>query len=184
MPARKTKIESDWQMEERHRIEWHAHQRGKAPNKETEEEIRARHLREAEERDAAQKAHEQLQSDRAKAQLAAYLADKKRKPVRADWGGNLVYRFEEDLRETDTAVRYNETEFFVSKDGTVRIFKKTSTSQKFLVVSGPMKGKRIIHDYTDPEYVLYNCSYSTNRRSKKEAVAEKCVLVHKSSFGR
>lgn len=85
------------------------------------------------------------------------------------------YVFGEGVTETDKAVLVKTTRFRFMKDGNVYMSKLVNKSQLFLVVNGPLKGKRIKDD--DKDYVLFN----RNGRYGKDV--PKCVLVHRASLG-
>ena len=82
------------------------------------------------------------------------------------------YVFDEGTVTTDKAELVKTTRFRVMKDGEVYMSKLVNKSQLFLVVSGPLKGKRIKHDYSGKHYVLFN------RNGRYGKNVPKCVLVH------
>ena len=82
------------------------------------------------------------------------------------------YVFDEGTHKTDTAELVKTTRFRFMKDGNMYMSKLVNKSQLFLVVSGPMKGKRLKHDYSGKDYVLFN------RNGRYGKNVPKCVLVH------
>jgi hypothetical protein len=107
---------------------------------------------------------------------------KKRKPTSKEkWGGCTEYVFDEGTTETAKAVLVKTTRFRFVKDGKktkLYMSKLVSKSQLFLVVSGPLKGKRIKDNNQD--YVLFNRNSGWRGASKGDV--PKCVLVHRSAF--
>lgn len=113
-------------------------------------------------------------SELAKKTLAEYRASGK-KPDAKNPYGEIVYI--DRVSDTEKAHTVFMTCFRVDSDGTVYMHKSTEKRQKFLVVTGPLAGKRIQDN--NPDYLLFNASGSW-RAGKK--TPEKCVLVHKSAF--
>lgn len=89
------------------------------------------------------------------------------------------YEFLDWTKETETERKTKTTRFTFEDGGRVWMHSSVSKQQKFLVVSGPLAGKRLVDD--NPDYVLYNCAYF-NRGSAKKNDVPRVVLVHRSSF--
>lgn len=135
----------------------------KGQRKETREEQFARERKEA----------------TAKAKAVWEKSYKSRKPSEksVSKGFCIDYTFDEGTVVKDDVVIKKRTEFRFFDDGNVMMWKCSSKSQRFLVVSGPKAGQRITDD--NPEYVLYNINGSY--RGAKSA-PPRCVLVHRASL--
>ena len=84
--------------------------------------------------------------------------------------------FDDGTKTTGKAEVSRTTTFHFDVKGKLeRVYQRSSKSQLFLVVSGPLAGKRIKDENED--YVLFN----RNGRFGKDV--PKCVLVHKGSLG-
>ncbi len=142
----------------------------------SEETYEQKYKREAAEaRAKAKKAFETYKADKTKkAKVTVIKADKERGTE-----GFTDYEYLDWVKETETERRTKTTSFrvFASRDG---IYHHTSTSksQKFLVVSGPLKGTRQTDE--DDNYVLFNRNSSW--RGGKDSKVPKCVLVHVGSL--
>lgn len=90
-----------------------------------------------------------------------------------------VYEFDDGVSESETVRVAKGTRFTIYDNGKMTMWKHTTKAQKFLVVSGPLTGKRIVDDH--PSYVLYNAA-GFNRGAHKNESPPRCVLVHRSSF--
>jgi hypothetical protein len=111
------------------------------------------------------------------AALRAWPRYKGKKPIDQDsFGEEKRLEFLDGVTDTNKAVRTKTTTFFFKKGEKTPYMVKSNTrkSQRFLVVSGPEAGSRLIDD--DKEYVLFN----RNGRYGKDV--PKCVLVHRSSL--
>lgn len=94
-------------------------------------------------------------------------------------GGYTSYTYDEGTKETDKEIKRTTRTFRVS-DGKVKYMNvSTNTRQKFLVVNGPLAGKRITDERED--YVLFNCA--SGRYGSQKVKTPKCVLVHIGAFG-
>ena len=117
------------------------------------------------------------QTEKAKAAWEKTYKARKAEAKREKFNGGVDYTFDEGTVVKDDKVLEKRTEFRFFDDGHVAMWKRTSKSQRFLVVSGPKAGQRITDD--NPEYVLYNINGSY--RGAKSA-PPRCVLVHRASL--
>jgi hypothetical protein len=119
--------------------------------------------------------YEREDREREAAARKAWEAYKKRKPSSKErWGKIREFTFDEGTKVTSKAVLTKMTRFRFTEDGKLYMSKLTNAHQLFLVVNGPLEGKRIADD--NPDYLLFN----RNGRHGKEVPT--CVLVHRSAF--
>lgn len=91
-----------------------------------------------------------------------------------------IYVFEDWVKETEAERKTKTTTFRIGeKSDQFCMFSSTSKSQKFLVVSGPLAGQRVV-EQDHPDYVLFNLS--GRHKVPKGLDVPSCVLVHKDAF--
>lgn len=116
----------------------------------------------------AQKLYEQYKADKRKPSETYKDRD----------GGHTSYTYDEGTKDSDKEIKRTTRTFRVSGGKVQYMNVSTNTKQKFLVVNGPLKGKKITDENED--YVLFNRNSAWRGASKGDV--PKCVLVHRSAF--
>lgn len=100
---------------------------------------------------------------------------KKRKPLEKNEDDVYTeYIFDEDTIQNEDSIQVKTVNFRFMDDGSVYMRRLVNKRSLFLVVSGPLAGKRIPDE--NEEYILFNRS---GRHGKD---VPKCVLVHRNSL--